>query len=293
MRDLNDEPLTIGENTYLIDTTDASLNKADASRLIEQDELVNDGQKSLVPDDYEPHADSAILDIACGPGGWLREVHHLYPHVRLVGVDNNKPIIEWARRHKKTQHNPNVSFELMDVMQPLEFPDASFDFINARFLAGVVTHEHWAILLRDCFRILKPGGFIRLTESELSWIANAPAAAMMTDAMLKVIWKRGRTYSPTALAIAPMLSYFLTQSGFVDPDTQIIGINWSFNMPQHSRVRNDTLMTAQILRDQFVELGIMTNAEFEELDAATKIETEQEEFAALWPIANCVARKSM
>src|SRR5438094_299726 len=79
-----------------------------------------------------------VLDLGCGPGSWVLDVAFAYPGCEVAGVDICQTMIEyaWARAH--TQLLSNASFGVMDITQPLDFSDNTFDLVSARFLAGVL-----------------------------------------------------------------------------------------------------------------------------------------------------------
>ena len=64
------------------------------------------------------------------------------------------------------QQRENVSFQVMNILQPLGFPESSFDLINARLISGFMLRDKWPMFFRECLRVLKLGGILRVTEVE-------------------------------------------------------------------------------------------------------------------------------
>lgn len=288
----DEESLTVGENTYVVDTTNSRINMADFARLIRQDEVLNEEMKNdLLPVGFSPDENTTILDIACGPGGWIREVHHEYPEVkRLVGIDNNRKVIHYARCHKATANAKNVAFELMNIAQPLNFPDNCFDVANARLLVGVVPQqEQWLRLLAECRRIVKPGGYIRLTECEMSWIAGAPVTHRVVDTFLDILWSSRRSYAREQMAIAPMLPAFLKQTALSDVQMRIYAVDWSAGSRWHETISDDLKTSIQVMWEAFLQR--MTEEELNELYLEMGREIEREDFKAIWPIVSAQGRK--
>lgn len=290
MSTTNKQDLTVGENTYVIDTTDARINDTDFARLINQDILINE-HVPLLPVGYEPHPDHAILDVACGPAGWLRTVHNVYPDLYLVGIDNNKKAITFARNNEETKHKENVSFELMNVLEPLNFSDESFDFVNVRFLTGVMPTDKWVDLLGECYRVLKPGGYIRVTESEISWVSSCPAYEQMIDLFLQMLWDRKRSFARSALAISPMLLEFFRVSGFHDIKVNTSTLNWSAHQPLHEHVAEDMIMSLSVLKESFFKAGYIASDEYDVTYPQMIKELSAEKFRALWPLPQVQGRK--
>ncbi|RAQ93993.1 hypothetical protein A4R35_00515 [Thermogemmatispora tikiterensis] len=92
------------------------------------------------------------------------EVAFHFPRVEIVGIDISQQVIEYAHAQARSRALENVHFQLMNVMEPLAFPDASFAPINGRGLSGCMLPATWPRFLQECFRLLIPGGVIRLTE---------------------------------------------------------------------------------------------------------------------------------
>ena len=156
-----------------------------------------------------------ILDLACGSGGWALEVAHLYPHARVVGVDISKPLIEYVRAHAKARAIKNAHYQVMNILDPLPFPDASFDLINERTLFSSLKPADWPSLLRECNRILRPGGTLRLTEMERPFTNNL-AQERMFDLLTQALYVSGRSFSPDGhhIGIIPHLGRLLREAGF-------------------------------------------------------------------------------
>lgn len=57
---------------------------------------------------------------------------------------------------------PNCRFELDDAAQDWTFPDNTFDYIHLRFMSGCF--KDWVKLYKECFRCLKPGGWLEHQE---------------------------------------------------------------------------------------------------------------------------------
>jgi len=56
----------------------------------------------------------------------------------------------------------------MDATQPFPIGDDSFDYVYAEHMIEHIPFEHALFMLRECCRILKPGGRIRIATPDLS-----------------------------------------------------------------------------------------------------------------------------
>jgi ubiquinone/menaquinone biosynthesis C-methylase UbiE len=284
--------LTVGKHTYLINTQDKRINMTDYARLNKQNDLLNHGI-GLFPDGYLPGDNHIILDVACGPAGWIRNVALAYPSIRIIGIDNNKLAIKYARENEATKHNPRVFFELADIMQKFNCPSNTFDFINMRFLIGVLPKDKWVDVLQECFRVLKPGGCIRLVELEVSLIA-APAEskiAVMIDMFLEALWTSNKSFARNAIAITPMLPAFLSAAGYSNIHLQPFLLDWSYGKELHPAVLEDFAVSMQELSGVFMKMRSMSGDQFDEVYKGFIEEASRPDHHALWPVNSAHAFK--
>ncbi len=81
------------ESTYVLDPESA----AEMARLLDQDLLATKHMGGLLterPDFANIHR---VLDIACGPGGWVQEVAFTHPEIEVIGIDISQAMIQYAR----------------------------------------------------------------------------------------------------------------------------------------------------------------------------------------------------
>src|SRR5712691_3571186 len=108
-------------------------NVEELSRLQLQDQMVTTSMGGVLPEQPDPTIFQRVLDVGCGTGGWLIETAKTYPTMtRLVGIDANSHIIEYARAQAKVEQlHERVEFHVMDALLILEFPKDYFDLVNA------------------------------------------------------------------------------------------------------------------------------------------------------------------
>ncbi|WP_189361295.1 class I SAM-dependent methyltransferase [Thermogemmatispora tikiterensis] len=198
--------------TYVIEADDA----AELARTMLLEQLITRQLGGLFPErggDLE--AVQTILDIACGPGGWALAVAYAYPQVTVIGIDSCPAVVEYAQAQAWSRGLGNVEFVVMDALQPLDFPDDAFDLVNARFLMGMMPASAWVPLLRECRRVTRPGGSIRLTEAELCW-TTSPAFEQLSAWLARAFWRKGYSFSPDgrALGITAVLGQLLRSAGW-------------------------------------------------------------------------------
>ena len=59
----------------------------------------------------------------------------------------------------------------LDVRKPFPLPDASFDFVYSEHMIEHLTYAEGQRCLRECLRVLKPGGRIRIATPSLQRLA--------------------------------------------------------------------------------------------------------------------------
>lgn len=99
-----------------------------------------------------------ILDIGTGHGSWACDMADMYPSATVRGVDIFPPPVSWTP--------PNCVFEVDDVQREWTWRDP-FDFIHMRQLLGAFSAEGWDTLYQQCYKGLKPGGWIEQMEFDV------------------------------------------------------------------------------------------------------------------------------
>src|SRR5438105_2636500 len=148
------DPSQSDENTYFIDAESA----AEMARLLGQDVLVTKLMGGLFSERPDFADIQSVLDIGCGPGGWAIEVAFAHPDIDVIGIDISKTMVDYANSRAQVQELDNVRFEMMDALKPFDFPDNTFDLVNARYIGGFMLPSQWPPFIQECWRITHPRG---------------------------------------------------------------------------------------------------------------------------------------
>jgi ubiquinone/menaquinone biosynthesis C-methylase UbiE len=212
-------------NTYIPDAESA----AEMARLIRLDHMTTKSMGTPLAGLPTLPENAHVLDIACGPGGWVFGLACLHPEIEVTGIDISHAMISYANAKANSEHINNVSFGVMDATKSLDFADHSFDLINGRFLCSFLQRDVWPVFLQECQRVLRPGGILLITDTDHGGITNSPAFDQFNTLLFGTLERLGHGFSPqgTTLCITPMLERLFSQSGYINPQHQAHAVNVS------------------------------------------------------------------
>lgn len=269
------------ENAYLIDAQNA----AEMARLMRQEHLITEGMGGLFPEQIDLSEVHRVIDLACGPGGWALDVAYDYPEMEVVGVDISERMIAYATAQAQVQQRENVSFRMMNILEPLDFPEQAFDLVNARFIQGFMRYENWPIFFQECKRVLRPGGILRLTEVQMG-TSNKPSFEKAWS-LINLLLRRARiNFSPSGTynIILEMLPYLFRQAGLPLAGKMAHSIDFSFGMPTHESFYHDNVSIFQLLEPALLQMQVITSEEWQDLSAKALAEMYEEDFCIAWQI---------
>jgi ubiquinone/menaquinone biosynthesis C-methylase UbiE len=224
----------------------------------------------------------AILDIACGPGGWVIDVARVYPEIEVTGVDVSEPMIRYARSQAQTRGFDNAHFRVMNALEPLDFPDNSFDLVNARSLLGFMTPAAWPALVRECKRIIRPGGVLRLTEFDKG-IYNSAACGQMWDTFARALYITKRSFSPDGrqIGVISQLPHLLREAGYLHVQNRAHAMEHSTGSEAFEIWYQLYTITFKLLEPFFVSSRAITAEEFERVYQQMLVEILSEHFCGI------------
>jgi SAM-dependent methyltransferase len=267
-----------GDSVYFNDPE----NVAEMARLLGQDRLITKGMGGLFSERSDLSGIHRILDAACGPGGWALEVAFTYPEIEVVGVDVSLVMIDYANAQARVQGLNNASFQVMDIQKPLDFPDGSFDLVNARFI-NFLPAAAWPQLMQEVGRITRPGGVIRLTESEWWYFTNSPAMENLNAMIIRALKLQGESFSQSGrfTGVLPMLGRFLLDAGCVNVNYRSHVIDYSYGTEAHEGFRHDAAIVFKLFQPFIVRMGVATQEEVNQLYEQMQLEMAKDDFRGL------------
>ncbi len=250
------------ENVYFNDPNSG----AEMARLLDQDHLITSGMGGLFPERSNDFSGIHwVLDGACGPGGWAMEVAFAHPEIEVVGFDISQAMIDYALTQARVQGLENASFQVMNLLKPLGFPDNSFDLVNVRFV-NFLPAAAWPQLVRELVRVTRPGGFVRLTESEWWYFTNSPALENLNAMVIRAIKVQGG-FSQTGrfTGILPMLGSLLRDAGCVNIKLFPHAIDFSAGTERYEGFRRDASVVFKLFQPFIIRMGVATQEELDQL----------------------------
>lgn len=236
-----------GHNPYFIPTEQ---NAPEVARLVYQKQLTIRAQGELLPAGIDLSRVRTVLDLACGPGTWALEMATTSPDRQLVGVDISPTMLAHAAMYAQVDAIANVRFVQMDIVRGLEFPDASFDLINADYLQSFMRPQDWLPLLAECRRVLRPGGVLKQGELEFG-ISTGPATDALYTLGARAMKAAGRTFSSDGmhLGITAMLRPLLYEAGYEGIQHKAYAVDYSsrFGKDYHQGFLEDVVMLCRHL----------------------------------------------
>lgn len=283
-------PFNNGDNTYVLDGESV----VEMSRLLDQDKLMTKSMGGVFPEyqDGDLPEVSRILDIACGPGGWVLDIARTYPHIEVTGIDISKHTINYARAQAQLLNLHNAHFEVMNALKALQFSDESFDIVNMRTVVGFILPELWPSFLQECQRVLKPGGTIRITEGEWGF-TNKPAVELVMLRGAQSLHRLGRSFSPNGIHIGltPVLPLLLKKAGFLDIKKMAHTIDHSYGAEAYEVAYQDFKLLIEMARPLWIGSQAMTEEEYATLGPQALAEMQEEDFASIMYILTVWAIK--
>ncbi len=275
-----EQPLQYGHG-YVFNQESA----AEKARLLLQDRLFNEAIGGLIPEQKKENWQQfcTVLDVGCGPGGWALDVARISEHMHVIGIDNSKSMIAHAEAEKKLHGLKNIEFVEMDVLQPLSFSDFTFDLVNIRSAVGYVPKRDWQRLLKECYRITKVGGILRLTEGDGMGLTNSAAYEKHQRLGTQAMQRFGYGFSPdgATLGITPMLGWLLKQAGYRDVSMQSYFFDFSYGTPLYSSYIQNIEVVFEAARPMLVQANVSSQGELENLYVQVVEQIRKEDFRAM------------
>lgn len=122
-----------------------------------------------------PPSGIKVIELACGPGLYSRNLARRFPQITVTGVDRSRSQIRAARERAAAEKLGNCVFERVNALA-LPSADASFDVLIASRIFTVLPDCERAV--GEMFRVLKSGGRCFVAEPRYAVWASIPLTTM-------------------------------------------------------------------------------------------------------------------
>lgn len=150
-----------------------------------------------------------VLDLACGTGRFLRQLHATLPKAKLYGLDLSPHYLRRARALFPADADVSL---LAENAEAVPFADSSFDAVTSIFLFHELPSDARRRVVREAYRVLKPGGSLVICDS-----AQLADSAVVED----VLHAFPRAYHEPYYKgyLRDDIAAFVTDAGFVVEDS--------------------------------------------------------------------------
>jgi ubiquinone/menaquinone biosynthesis C-methylase UbiE len=266
-------------HTYVMDPESPT----EMARLMLIDRLITEGMQGVFAERSNLDNIEAILDVGCGPGGWALDVAHIYPDRRVVGIDISTTMVTYAQAQATAQRLSNVTFLVMNALEPLNFAEGTFDLVNVRLATGFVPRAQWPTFLQHCFHVLRPGGILRLTEADTTGLTNSLVCEKMTSWVTQMLHTKGYGFSPNGshFGVMPMLGLLLQDVGCVNIQLKPHMLDFSTGTALHNSQYQNYMVAFALLKPGLIHAGLTTEEEFDQTYQLMLDDMQQPRFRGL------------
>ncbi len=261
-------------------------NKEELQRLQIQDHLLTTAMGGVLPEQPDTLRFKRVLDIGCGPGGWLIDLARAYPDCQsLIGVDISSRIVTYAREQAARAQQPQVEFLVMDALRMLEFPDAFFDLVNLRCGCSFMRTWDWPKLLEEMRRVCRAGGILRLTEPELVTQSSSPALLLFNLYVQDALARAGHLFRSAPDGITAHLPRLLVQHAGrrIQVQTRSYSLVLRADTPEGQAFAQDVAYAGRTLR-AFVAKWGGPSPDYDPLVQRMLEEVQRPDFSATWQL---------
>jgi len=267
-------------NFYLLGDSQAEM-----VQLIKTDQLFTKAMGGLLPEQPEQAIEELhdVLDIGCGPGGWVLEMAYANPNLHATGIDISQGMIDYATTLAHANGLDNARFHVANAVDPLGFPDDSFDLVNARQVEWLWPLAAWPALIKEMVRVSRPGGIIRITSVEWAGVTNSAAFQTLEKLMIGGATRAGVNIIPDERMVGAtvMLNRFLRDAGCVNIQERPSIMDFSAGSEFYQPMTQQWVIVFELVEPFLLGTGVTTKPELDRLRHQWSIEMLEDSFRGI------------
>src|SRR5258708_28765580 len=199
----------------------------------------------------------------------------------LIGIDISWRMIEYARAEAQARKlSDRTAFRVMDALRPLDFPDDSFDLINLRYGSSFMLGKDWPRLLRELLRVTRPGGIVRVTDSEMIK-TTSPAYNRLFQMLFCALYRSGHSLTEEKSSVPHELPHLLSESGCQRVQTKAYTLEFVAGTVGGQNFYEDARFGFQTVLPFLQKWGCATE-DYDAVYEQAMIELQQPDFRATW-----------
>jgi ubiquinone/menaquinone biosynthesis C-methylase UbiE len=153
----------------------------------------------------------AMADVCCGIGDFAVLVQKEFNPASIIALDHSRTSIEYARKVAADFGVSNIEYVYADASEMI-LEDSQFDFVTCRHSLQVFDRPE--LILKELYRICKPGGRVYITNEKNSHCLGEPRA----DSIQWTYNEVARLWADYKMDIelGPKSRRYLIDAGFAD-----------------------------------------------------------------------------
>jgi len=216
------------------------------------------------------------IDVGCGPLGILDLLaERTGPGAEVVGLERDPAMLEFGHELKAERRLDSVRLIQGDARRT-GLPPSSFDLAHARLvLVNVPQPEE---VVAEMASITRPGGYVALEEVDwISWVCDPihPAWTRLIEINAAIWRERGMDVN-----IGRRLPRMLTEAGLTDVQSKTHTPTFKRDHPYQYLL----LAFSNINRQEMIDRGILTEAEFTELTESLRAHLDDPRTFVTWSL---------
>lgn len=255
------------------------------NRLLIHDQIINDGMGGVLPEQPDPARLRRVLDVGCGTGGWLIQTAETYPTIsQLMGVDLNPHVIAYAQtRAAQLKLGERVEFRVMDVLRILDRPLDYFDLINLRRGGTYLRTWDWPKVLLELQYMTRPGGVVRVTETDMVGSSNSEAFNRMNELLVQTFYQAGYLFAPDRSGLLSELPRLFQQHGIRNVQTRPHTLEFHGDTPTGKAFIEGAMLGMRVTLP-FIQKWTRLPDDFEAISQQAFADMQQPDFVATWKL---------
>jgi ubiquinone/menaquinone biosynthesis C-methylase UbiE len=276
-------------STYFV--SDPRHAKEELRRLTLQDQMVTKAMGGVLAEQPDPSVFQTVLDIGSGPGGWVIEAAKQYPNMHLTGIDISHKMVEHASKQARVHNvSDRAKFQVMDALRPLAFPSDAFDVVNLRFGVSFIRKWEWPEVIGEMLRVTKPGGVVRITDSEIVQHSNSLALKMFQKMLLCALNQAWRLFDEDEAGITAHLASLLQRYGIRAVQTKHYCTLYQSGTQEGNMYVEDVCSALKTLQP-FIQKWVSTSLDYEDICQMVREQINRPNFYAIWQVSTAWGKK--